>query len=143
MLNVASETMPHAIKPGSQSFIKKERLTSKKLIEELFRNGTVKKFRNLRFHYRKNPSEIIVNHQVLFSVPIKNFKKATERNRIKRQLRECFRRHKSRLYANAPEGLPYLLGYVYISSYLPVYKELEKQVIASIDHLINIEFPKS
>ncbi len=135
--------MPHAIKPGSHSFIKKERLTSKKSIEELFRKGAVKKFRDFRFHYLASSPEITDYHQVLFSVPVKKFRKATQRNRIKRQLRECYRKHKSGLYSNRPLELPYLLAYVYISSYLPEYKELEKQVIASIDHLIKFELTTS
>ena len=134
--------MLHAIKPGSQSFIKKERLTSKKQITELFSRGRVKKFRDIRFHYLKSPDESADYHQVLFSVPVKVFKHAVHRNRIKRQLRECFRKNKIELYENQYNGLPYLLAYVYISSYLPVYEELQKQVKASIKLIKDIESSK-
>ncbi len=40
------------------------------------------------------------------------------------------------LYQNTTLHLPYLLGYVYLRSYLPEYEELEKQVLASFTHLI-------
>ena len=36
--------------------------------------------------------------QVAFSVPKKNFRRAVDRNRIKRQMRECYRAHKNQLY---------------------------------------------
>ena len=134
--------MVSAIKPGSQSFIKKERLTSKKLITELFSRGRVKKFRDIRFHFLKAPDETVEYHQVLFSVPAKVFRHAVHRNRIKRQLRECYRKSKSELYENQYHGLPYLMAYVYISSYLPAYEELQKQVIASIELIKNIESSK-
>lgn len=36
--------------------------------------------------------------QVAFAVPKKNFPRAVDRNRIKRQMRECYREHKMKLY---------------------------------------------
>jgi ribonuclease P protein component len=135
--------MVRAIKSGSKSFIKKERLSSKKLINELFSRGRVKKFKDFRMHFLKSPDESAEYHQVLFSVPVKLFKKAVHRNRIKRQFRECYRKNKTVLYQNQYQGLPYLLAYVYISSYLPVYEELQYQVKASIEYLKNIESSNS
>lgn len=128
--------MHYALHPDSQRLLKAERLSSKKLIRELFSRGTVKRFKDFKFYYLLSENKSVEYHQVLFSVPVKIFKKATRRNRIKRLLRECYRKNKSRLYQNSYNGLPYLLAYVYISSHLPVYNELEKQVIASIEHLL-------
>ena len=134
--------MACAIKPGTESFIKEARLTSKKIIAELFTRGRIKKYRDIRFHYLMAPDESAGYHQVLFSVPAKVFKRAVDRNRIKRQLRECYRKNKFELYENQYHGLPYLLAYVYISRYLPVYEELQKQVKASIELIKNIESSK-
>lgn len=53
--------------------------------------------------------------QVLISVPKKNFKKAHDRNRIKRQLREVYRKNKSILYnslTSKQQQACFLLGYV-------------------------------
>lgn len=134
--------MVRAIKPGTESFIKKERLASKKVIAELFAKGRVKKFRDIRFHFLRAPDESAGYHQVLFSVPARIFKRAVDRNRIKRQLRECYRKNKFELYENQYHGLPYLMAYVYISRYLPVYEELQKQVKASIELIKDIESSK-
>ena len=134
--------MVRAIKSGSESFIKKERLSSKKIITELFSRGRVKKFRDIRFHYLAAPDESAEYHQVLFSVPVKVFKRAVDRNRIKRQLRECYRKNKAELYGNQFDGLPYLMAYVYISRHFPVYEELQKQVKASVELIKDIELSK-
>jgi len=128
--------MSHSIPSASQRYPKSMRLSSKKLIGELFSKGKVKRYKDFRFHYLQVPDYVPGTDQVLFSVPNKVFKKAVIRNRIKRLFRECYRINQAKLDQNTFPHLPYLLAYVYISSYLPVYKELEKQVIASIDYLI-------
>lgn len=132
---------PPASNPASQKFPKSERLSSRKLIGELFRKGSVRNFAAIRFHYLSAPAESPGPDQVLFSVPVKLFRRATDRNRIKRQLRECYRKNKSMLIAGHPVNLPYLIAYVYISSRLPVFTELEEQVVASLEYLIKKENP--
>ena len=75
-------------------------------------------------------------HQVMFSIPARLIKKATSRNKIRRRLRESYRRNKSSLYSDPGRTLSYLLAYVYISSHMPVQKILEEQVIASLNYLL-------
>ena len=130
---------PSTIQPASQKFPKSERLSSRKLIGELFRKGSVRNFATIRFHYLAAPQGTTGTHQVLFSVPVKLIRKATERNHIKRLLRECYRKNKSILISGHPVTLPYLLAYVYISRSLPVFAELEKQVVASLEYLLTKE----
>lgn len=81
---------------------KEERICSKKLINELFTgNGRSMTAFPLRVVFMKRT---IVDNQpraaMLVSVPKRYFKHAIDRNRVKRQVREAFRRHKSMITQN-------------------------------------------
>jgi ribonuclease P protein component len=80
------------------TFRKEEKLCSQKIISEIFLSGTsflcyplkvVWKYENLLTPY---PA------QVVFSVPKRLFKKAHDRNLLKRQMREVYRYRKHELY---------------------------------------------
>lgn len=81
---------------------KEERICSKKLINELFTgNGRSMTAFPLRVMFMKRT---IVDDQpraaMLVSVPKRYFKHAVDRNRVKRQVREAFRRNKSIITQN-------------------------------------------
>lgn len=81
---------------------KEERICSKKLINELFTgNGRSMTVFPLRVVFMKRT---IVDDQpraaMLVSVPKRYFKHAVDRNRVKRQVREAFRRNKSIITQN-------------------------------------------
>jgi ribonuclease P protein component len=68
-----------------------ERLKSKRAFEKLFKEGkSIKKY-PLRLVYVEWPSASPTHVQVAFSVPKKRFKRAVDRNRLKRQMREAYR----------------------------------------------------
>ena len=76
------------------TFKKEERLCNKKLIDELFHNGSS------FLCYPFKVSWLLVDEpaqfpaQVLFSVSKKRYKRAVDRNLIKRRMREAYRLHK-------------------------------------------------
>lgn len=81
---------------------KEERICSKKLINELFTgNGRSMTAFPLRVVFMKRT---IIDDQpraaMLVSVPKRYFKHAVGRNRVKRQVREAFRRNKSIIIQN-------------------------------------------
>lgn len=81
---------------------KEERICSKKLINELFTgNGRSMTAFPVRVVFMKRT---IVDDQpraaMLVSVPKRYFKHAVDRNRVKRQVREAFRRNKSIITQN-------------------------------------------
>ena len=86
------------------TFRKRERMVSQRLIDDLFAGGSshsVAAF-PLRAVYKlreRNDHEVPL--QMLISVPKKHFHHAVDRNRVKRQVREAWRRHKSLLVESA------------------------------------------
>lgn len=81
-----------------QTFKKEERLCSKKSIDFLFANG--KSFYLNPFKIKWIYQDCNTNYpaQILIVVPKRYFKKAHERNKLKRQIREAYRLNKSILY---------------------------------------------
>lgn len=91
---------------GSFRFLKSERLCSKVLIENLFTKGNrvVTQF-PFRVLWQFVPAQSFeTNAQMLVSVSKRNFSNATERNRIKRQIRELYRLNKYILYNSLKKG---------------------------------------
>ena len=77
-----------------ESFGKKEKLKSKVMIDRLFAEGNSVKKYPLRLVYLplKDPSEKV--NKVAVSVPKRNFKRAVDRIKIKRLMREAYRKNK-------------------------------------------------
>jgi ribonuclease P protein component len=83
----------------NQKYPTKEKLKQKKEIDLLFSKGKWLTFDNLRvisLDLKKNPQEdfLLLNQKVGVSVSKKFFKKAVDRNRIKRLLRVAYRVNK-------------------------------------------------
>jgi len=74
-------------------------------------------------------------HQVLFTVPRRLFKKAVDRNRIRRQMREAYRTNKHIITYKEQIDVPFLLGYVYIGKLKMPYQKIEEKIIASLHRL--------
>ena len=80
---------------------KEERITSRKLIDMLFNGGQSRSMVAfpLRLVYMEKEREgACPPAQLLVSVPKRCFKRAVKRNRVKRQVREAYRRHKHILW---------------------------------------------
>jgi ribonuclease P protein component len=81
----------------NQTFPKEEKLKSRKMISKIFSEGSAVKTFPLRIQFIFHDLQHLPPCQMGVSVPKRHFKKAVDRNRIKRQIKEAYRLNKSNL----------------------------------------------
>lgn len=108
---------------------KAEKLKKKNHISVLFEKGKWKSAENIRIITLKESADLVLeNNEFGVSVSKKNFKKAVDRNRIKRLLRECYRLNKE-VYRNAFESKNIAMLF-WASKKMPAsYHEVEAQFL--------------
>ncbi len=72
--------------------------------------------------------------QLLISCSKRNFKKAVDRNLVKRRMREAYRKHKQLL----PPDSYFLIAYIYIAREILSYQFLEEKLKSSLKRLGSI-----
>jgi ribonuclease P protein component len=116
---------------------KNERLSSKKQIEKLFKEGKSYFSYPFRVIYLFNDGQEEHETKILLTVSKKKFKKAVDRNRIKRIIREAFRKNKMILNDYLQENNKSLwLGLIYTGETIPSYQEAERKLILILQRLI-------
>ena len=89
-----------------------ERLKSKKLLGKLYEEGKSIKVFPLRMVYVQTEHTSKFPVQVGVSVPKRNFKRAVDRNRIKRLLRETYRKEKHMVYDGVNQPYVFMISYI-------------------------------
>lgn len=108
----------------SENFPVEERLKSKKLIEKIFLEGTNLSKYPLKVFYTELPAENNLIMQAGFSVSKRKFKRAVDRNRIKRLMREAYRLKKTVLFNNLSTS--YAFMFLYIGKDKPDFRMIKK-----------------
>jgi ribonuclease P protein component len=127
---------------------KKERLKSQKQIEHLFSEGKnffVTPYRvfyqvnKIPHHHQTIPMTIATNIQIGVGVSGKNFKKAVDRNRIKRLTKEAYRLQKKDLQEILKQKKQQLnIFLVYTGKELPDFNTTKEKVNVILNRLITI-----
>lgn len=120
------------------NFNKDERLKSRKTIEQLFKDG--ESFSNFPFRVLwkfAEPSHAVL--QTGFAVSSKHFKKAVDRNRIKRLMREAYRLQKNELKDQLNTHRKKLVVFfIYVGNELPEYELIFDKTGHAINRLKKI-----
>jgi ribonuclease P protein component len=117
------------------TFKKEERLCSKKIIDKLFLSGeSILSFPvKIVFLWVDVPSKYPA--QVGFSVGKKSFKKAVDRNLIKRRMREAYRLNKNELYRGLNKK-QLALFFIFIGKTIPEYHLVESAIKKGIKKIL-------
>ena len=125
---------------NSFRFSRKEHLKSPKQIALLFKKGSSLNAFPFRFQYLLSEKSIEMDDEdlmkVAFTVPKRKFRKAVDRNRIKRQMIEIFRLNREELVLAVNNKKIHLdLMIVYNGDRLPEYEKIEKRMKSGISKL--------
>ena len=117
-----------------QMLTREEKLKSRKLIDRLFAEGKSVSVHPIKLIYLKADHQANFPLQVGFSIPKRTVKKAVHRNRIKRLLRECYRKHKHLVYDKIDEK--YVIMLLYLDENEQKYVVLEGKMIDLLQKFI-------
>ena len=119
----------------SLTFSKHERLKSTKLIKELFEKGSSFYLFPFKVIVMQNPDGEIRSHQVLISASKKNFKRAVDRNLIKRRIRESYRLNKNLL----PNSPLLLIAYIYTAKEILTFAQIQERLVRTLNRFDHVE----
>jgi ribonuclease P protein component len=118
-------------------FKKEEKLKSRKAIDEIFSKG--KSFSNFPIKVIWMPHNSKAVLQAGVGVSSRNFKKATDRNRVKRLMREAYRLQKGMLHDQLTLHQKNLsVFFLYTGKELPAYDLLFEKMGLAIKRLIKL-----
>ncbi|MCF8227744.1 MAG: ribonuclease P protein component [Bacteroidales bacterium] len=120
-----------------QSFNKDEKLKSKKQIEFLFQRGKSSVIYPLKIIWYFTEEPLQARAKVLIGASRRGLKKATDRNKTKRRIREAYRRNKNNMIESLEKTDQYCaLGILYLGKEMSSFKEMEKKIIDLMHRLI-------
>ena len=120
-----------------QTLTKAERLRSRKTISLLFEKGKAINAPPVRMIWLEAANRDNSILQFAVAVPKKNFKRAVDRNRLKRQMREAIRKNKMAVKSVLSEkGKPCALLFVFSGKEAVPYREIEDKIIVILHRFI-------
>ena len=114
-----------------KTFSKEERLCSRRSLDLLFKNGSSFLLYPFRISYIYVSEPVVAPVQVVINVSKKRYKRAVDRNVIKRRSREAYRLHKQEYLYNLlkPSSQLLLLSIQFIGKQKYEFDFMEKKMI--------------
>ena len=122
------------------TFQKEERIVSKKLIDELFEGGhsqSLAAFPLRVIYLKKEHQEGQPPVQVLISVSKRHFHHAVDRNRVKRQIREAYRRQKNQLTEHILPDQMLAVAFIWLSNQLLPSAQIDNRMKNLLERIQN------
>lgn len=121
-----------------QTLTKAERLRSRKTISLLFEKGKAINLHPIKMMWMQTANKENSILQFGVAVPKKNFKRAVDRNRLKRQMREAVRKNKLSVKKFLEEkNKPCAFLLVFTGKEAVPYKEIEDKIIVILQRLVS------
>ena len=125
------------------TFKKEERLCSRKHLDLLFKNGSSFLLYPFRISYLFVDAPANVQAQVVINVPKRRYKRAVDRNLLKRRIREAYRLNKQdKFYMSLPADRGLLLFSIqFVGKDKYEFAFIEKKLIATFKRFQNLIQP--
>ena len=107
-------------------FPKREKLARRVLWDAVFRQGNTHREFPLRLHWLESEFPEGIRAQAGFAVPKRTVRKAVDRNRIRRLIREAYRLEKVAFFNNTAGR--YAFVFLYIGKEAPEYEQVKRAV---------------
>jgi len=117
------------------TFRNEEKLKKKILISELFASGKSASVFPLKMIYLQNDHDSPFKIQAGVSVSKRNFKRAVDRNRIKRLMQESYRKNKYLIYNNE-DTKKHIMMFIYQGKDEVSYELMEEKMIQLIEKFL-------
>ena len=123
------------------TFRKEEKLKKKNLITELFTSGKSMSVFPLKLVYLEMDHDSDYKIKAGVSVSKRNFKKAVDRNSIKRLMRETYRKNKYLIY-DSEDTKKHIFMFIYQGKKEESYQVIEERMVKLIDRFIAKDLKK-
>ena len=121
---------------GRFTFTKPERLSKEKIIKELFDKGSSFYLYPFKvFHIPNADTSTEAQNQVLITVSSRQFKRAVDRNKIKRRIREAYRTQKEILKVRSEKGV---FSFIYTAKEILPYADIKTKLFLVLEKIKNL-----